>query len=77
MSATKTDLDAMYEQMGERWALVRVEKEDEYEDGLQVYYTITAHPSSFKGKVITTNLKYSEAQGLKKLLESGEENGTS
>ena len=75
MSATKADLDAMYEQMGERWALVRVEKE--VEDDLQVYYAITAHPSSFKGKVITTNLKYSEAQGLKKLLESGETNGTS
>jgi cell division FtsZ-interacting protein ZapD len=72
MSANKTDLDAMYEQMGERWALVRVEKEDD----LQVYYTITAHPSSFKGKVITTNLKYSEAKGLMKLLESGEEHGT-
>jgi hypothetical protein len=72
MSATKTDLDAMYEQMGERWALVRVE--NEYEE---FYYSITAHPSSFKGKVITTNLKYSEAQGLKKLLESGETNGTS
>lgn len=70
MSANKTDLDAMYEQMGERWALVRVEKEDDLQ--VYYYYTITAHPSSFKGKVITTNLKYSEAQGLKKLLESGE-----
>ena len=54
--------------MGERWALVRVDREYEPD-----YYTITAHPESFKGKVITTNLKYSEAQGLKKLMESGEE----
>jgi hypothetical protein len=75
MSANKTDLDAMYEQMGERWALVRVEKEDDLQ--VYYYYAITAHPSSFNGKVITTNLKYSEAQGLKKLLESGETNGTS
>lgn len=69
---TKTDLDAMYEQMGNRWALVKVEREDE-----DSYYTITANPTSFKGKVITQGLLYSEATGLKKLLESGEENGTS
>lgn len=65
---TKTDLDAMYELMGERWAVVKMLETTEGE----TIYHITAHPTSYKeSEVVVENLKYSQAKGIKKLLESG------
>ena len=68
---TKTDLDNMYELMGERWAVVKVVGGD----GVGEIYHITAHPTSYQGQALVENLKYSQAKGIKKLLESGENNG--
>ena len=71
---TKTDLDSMYEQMGNRWAVVKIWSSDGEKDDpntLHIYH-ITAHPQTYKeGEIVTTSLMYSEAIGLKKLLEAG------
>ena len=65
---TKTDLDNMYELMGERWAVVKMLENDEGE----ILYHISAHPTSYKeSEVVVQHLKYSQAKGIKKLLESG------
>lgn len=67
---TKADLDSMYELMGERWAVIKVVGGD----GVGNMYHITAHPASYQDSdLLAENLKYSEAKGIKKLLESGEE----
>lgn len=72
-----SDIDVkLYDAMGQRFAVVKV-IEQIYQDGKIVEgYKITTSPNQyFDSTVIATKLRYSEAQGIVKLL--GEENGTS
>jgi hypothetical protein len=58
----------LYDRMGEKFAVVKVV------GSLGVAYEVTANPQNYQ-EVLANKLKYSQAQGIKKLLESGEHNG--
>ena len=62
--------DKLYEAMGQRFAVVKVVSSE------GEWYSITGVPDTYHNNtVVARNLKYSEAQGIIKLL--GEENGAS